>query len=207
MNYGKLYESINKNKFIDLTLILTDGINQEIHMNLHKIILYSSSIYFEKLLTVAKEANFNSISINVPNVYVSYDIIMSFYGQKTNIGNLPNWKYLLESFKCNDFFGLTNDLDLLKNLVVPAEGFELLLDVIDFVGYTNPMIKLLNKNLPPAYDLSKFPLALRERMLKVELSVRIITGASSGNINIYNGKTFELLRTLVGHSYNVFSVC
>jgi hypothetical protein len=112
MNPNKLHDAINNHLFIDLILTLKDSIN-EITMNLHKIILYSSCSYFEKMLTNCKEKNLDRITIIVPNVFVTYDIIMSFYYQQTNFGNLPKWKHLLESIKCYDFFGLTFDHSML----------------------------------------------------------------------------------------------
>src|SRR5436190_512337 len=133
MDYNKLYNSLANNDFIDLKLILQNA-NKQIILNLHKIILYSCSIYFEKLLTSCKEKLLNEITIQVPNVNICYDIIMSFYGQKTNIANYPEWEYILRSYECYEFFGLNFDHDSI-NIVVPAEGFDLLLDSIDLIGY------------------------------------------------------------------------
>lgn len=98
-----MYSLIEKNLFVDLILILKDGTN-EITMNLHKSIVYSACVYFEKLLTNCKEKDQKCITINVPNVFVTYDIIMSFYKKITILGNLPKWKYTLDSLKCYDFF-------------------------------------------------------------------------------------------------------
>src|SRR6202453_204535 len=99
MDFIKLYNTIDNNLFIDLSLTLIDA-NHEIKINLHKIILYSSCIYFEKLLTNCKEKYLNEITIDVPNAFIVYDIIMSFYRQKMNIGNYSEWKYQLELIKC-----------------------------------------------------------------------------------------------------------
>ena len=70
-----------KNLFTDLKLTLFDGTNQ-ITINVHKIILYFSCIYFEKLLTSLKEKNMDEITIEVPNIYVMHDIIMSYYNPR-----------------------------------------------------------------------------------------------------------------------------
>jgi hypothetical protein len=83
---------------------LTDG-HKNIIMNVHKIILYCSCSYFEKLLTNFKEEKSNNITVNVSNVYVAYDMIMSFYNKKTNLGKLSKIEHLLETLKCHDFFG------------------------------------------------------------------------------------------------------
>ena len=65
MNSNKLFQILNDKILTDLELTLDDGINQ-ITMNVHKLILYLSSSYFEKLLTRFKEKDLNKITINVP---------------------------------------------------------------------------------------------------------------------------------------------
>src|SRR3989337_2255793 len=137
MDYQELYFSLKENLFTDLGLKLVDQTNT-ITIQLHKIILYSSCIYFRKLLTSFKERNLNEITIQVPNTFIMHDIIMSFYGQKINSQNLPDWQHLLETIKCWDFLGIPFKPDVvLRNLRVPTTGFDLLLDVIDLVGYDN----------------------------------------------------------------------
>src|SRR4029077_8621165 len=116
MDYYKLQKSLQNNLFTDIKLTINDSKNK-ITVGLHKIILYSSCIYFEKLLTSFREKQLNEIIIEVPNTFVTYDIIMSFYGQKTNSGNLPEWEHLLESFRCCDFLGLPFDVSLINNLI------------------------------------------------------------------------------------------
>src|SRR3990172_12802394 len=133
MDYHKLYQATEIGLFTDLTLILKDDCNS-ISLNLHKIILYSSSSYFEKLLTSFKEKNSNNIIIEVRDAQIAYDLIMSssskslcdlesrgsekvcfahfrrsLYGQKTNSTDYPEWKYKLELAICADYFGLQSD--------------------------------------------------------------------------------------------------
>ena len=69
MDFHKLYQAVNDELFTDVTLTLIDA-NNEITMDLHKVILYSSCIYFEKLLTNFKEKQPNEIKIEVPNAFV-----------------------------------------------------------------------------------------------------------------------------------------
>lgn len=169
----------------DIILVLSDG-TSKITMSAHKIILLSYSIYFEKLFMNFSDHDSKNIStcancgtkpirniiINVPNVYTCYDILQSFYNRITNIREYPRLYHFLESFKCRDFFGLTIDQSLLLNLKVPPEGFDILINVIDFLEYTDDNIKIINKNFPcgdklnrklsikkdsQTYDLSKFP--------------------------------------------------
>src|SRR5918996_6332811 len=111
MDRIELYYAQNNEIFTDLILILIDD-HDEITINLHKIILYSSCIYFKKLLTNCKEKHSKKIIMQVSNVFVYYDTIMSFYGQKMNSGKLPEWQHSLEFIKCFDFLGLKMDIDL-----------------------------------------------------------------------------------------------
>ena len=194
MNSDRLYYHVKEKLFVDLTLTLIDATN-EITIDVHKVILSSGCIYFEKLLTNCKEKNSNNITINVPNTYVSYDIIMSFYNQKTNVGDLPAWEHLLESYKCYDFFGLDFGPELLFNLEVPAEGFELLLEVVELVGYNENMRKLINKNIPDDYDLSNLSKELLINMLEAGKSYHIVSGGGY-DIRIWNAETGELVRTI-----------
>ena len=97
MDYNKLYHLTKENLFTDLLLTLKDD-TTEIIINVNKNILYSSCIYFEKLLMNFKEQTLNNITIQVPNANICYDIIMLFYHKKLIqqiilFGNI-NWNLL-----------------------------------------------------------------------------------------------------------------
>ncbi|AKI80633.1 putative BTB/POZ domain-containing protein [Acanthamoeba polyphaga mimivirus] len=193
MNYNKAYESVKANIFCDLELTINDGVNKLV-TNVHKIILYSSCVYFEKLLTFGENYP-NSIEILVPNTFVVYDIIMSFYGQKINSGNYPEWKIYLESYRCRDFLGLELDISDIKHLIVPEEGFELLLDIIELIGYNNETIRLLIKNLPEKYDLNKFPKELLSKILKLSQNPCCIT-RKNNCFYVYDIVTSNLIKSI-----------
>jgi WD40 repeat protein len=211
MDYDKLYLLLQEKLFTDLTLVIRDKSNQII-IDINKNILYASCVYFEKLLTNCKEKTLNNIAIEVPNTYVVNDIIMSFYGQQTNSGNLSQNKHLFESIKCRNFFNMNIDSSLLDNIKVSQEDFELLLDVIEIVGYDDKTIDLINKNLPEEYDLTKFPEELLNEMLEIAQIYTIASVGSDGDIKIYNTKTSCLLKTFnngvcPGYSANIAAVC
>jgi WD40 repeat protein len=197
MDYNKLYSLSKEKLFTDLELTLIDEFN-EITINVHKYILYSSCIYFEKLLTNFKEANSNLITIEVPNAYVSYDIIMGFYQQKTNLANYPpfcgqdypKWRHLLESIKCLDFFGLKLDQEKITDIEVPAEGFELLLEVIEIIGYNDFTIKTLIKNFPQEYDLSKLS---KKLLSKIYEMIKCIISVGGNGIQIWDIENKQLI--------------
>src|SRR5581483_1353782 len=132
MDFNKLYQFLHNKIYTDVELILVNkDKKQELIMNVHKVILACSSQYFETLFSFGIEKSQFQIKINVNDVYVAHDIILSFYGQNTNSTDYPHWKYLLESMKCRHFFCLPNDISLLYDLIVPAEDFDLLLEIIE----------------------------------------------------------------------------
>jgi len=204
MNYNKLSRSIQEKIFTDVTIILSDKSHQII-INAHKIILYTTSVYFEKLLTTFKEKHDDVISIEVPNAYIAYDVIMSFYGQQTNLGKLSPNKHLLESIKCKYYFGLDIDESLLNGINVSEEDFELFLDIIDLIGYNERTIKLINKNLPEIYDLSKFPKELLNEMLELS-KIYYIISSNKDSITIWNALTYKLVRTFDNY-YDILNIC
>jgi WD40 repeat protein len=194
MNYDTLYHLVEGNIFTDLTLVLTDGTNK-LTDKFHKNILYASSPYFEKILSA--DDSMTHITAIVPNIYVSYDIIMSFYKKKSNIKNLPEWHHVLELFRCNDFFGIKNDdLSILLNKNVPPEGFELLLDVVKVYGYNKLIAEIIVNSLPASYDVTKFPPELFNKMLEISTTYNIISGSDDQSIRIWNLATGGLLRVL-----------
>ncbi|AEQ60458.1 hypothetical protein [Acanthamoeba polyphaga mimivirus] len=166
MDFNKLYVLAQNNLFTDITIILKDESN-EIMLNLHKNIIYSSCIFFEKLLTSFKEKESSKIILNVPNAIIVNDIIWDFYGQKIKSHNYPEWKYFIESYKCFDYFGMNTDKEKLYKLIVEPDGFDELMDFIDLIGYDENAIGLIFNNLPDDYDLSKFSHELLTEMLSM----------------------------------------
>jgi WD40 repeat protein len=124
------------------------------------------------------------------------------------MGNFNKERHLLETIKCYDFFGLEFDESLLENIQVLEEDFELFLDVIDIIGYNEITIKLINKNLPKDYDLTKFPKELLNEMYNETISYNIIGTCWDYSIRIWNqdGKMINYLKdhtdliTYVGYS-------
>jgi len=206
MNCDKLFQSRQEKILTDLALTLIDD-NHQLVLDLHKIILYASCVYFEKLFFNFKEKDANNITIRVPNAFVAHDLIMSFYGQTTNLGQLYKDKHILETIKCYDFLGLEYDESLLdNNITVLEEDFELLLDVVDLVGYDDDTIKLINKNLPKNYDLTKFPKELLIEMLRLAKMYNFISAGKDHKIKIWDPDTHEPIDVLREHTDMVWCV-
>lgn len=150
MNFKKF---LDDDVLTDVTLTLVDG-KRDIVYKFHKLILYASSEYFQKIfLGDFKEKNLDTLLMNVPNAYVCYDVIRSFYGDKTNLGGLPDWKHSLEYIKCCDFLGIELNLVKYTHLIVPIEGIPLLLKIANLTNYANAVLKIMAENIPEDYKL------------------------------------------------------
>lgn len=143
----------------DLRLTLVDIHNDTIEMNVHKIFLYAGCEYFRKMFgSNFVERNMTELTVNdVPEVNVASDIIDSFYGKEIDHGSSDNWYHQLQYIRCCYFFGMQMKIDL-RTLVVPADGFENLLDIVlNIIGINENTIKLLAHNLPIDFDMEKIP--------------------------------------------------
>ncbi|AKI79571.1 putative BTB/POZ domain and WD-repeat protein [Acanthamoeba polyphaga mimivirus] len=182
---NKLYSFTKEKLFTDVTIVLDDG-NCQTTLDLHKAVLASKCTYFYNLFTKFSESKQSVIKINVANSYVTANIIASFYSQNTDTRNYPHWKYYLLEIMCLDFLGLEYDLEYFSKIQVPVEGFELLLDVVDIIGYTSDTIPIIARNLPHDYDFTKFPMELIEQLIKYVYSFDIILVNSNGIIDFFN---------------------
>jgi hypothetical protein len=117
MDNDKLCMSLQEQLFTDVTITLVDP-QEPIIFPSNKAVLAASSPYFEKLLDDEEKKD---IIVNVPNIYVAHDIIMSFYGKKITPEKLLKHKYLLEHIKCLNKFGLAIDKLSIDNIIVAEE--------------------------------------------------------------------------------------
>lgn len=192
---------------LDLTLVQEhESIPGELILSVHKNILAKNSPYFEKLFINFKESNQKKITIHVPNIRVMYDIIMGFYDQKFNSNNLDLWQYQLELVKCYDYLNICCNLSLLNNIKVPPEGFDLLLDAIELIGYDARSMQIINNNFPENYDISRLPNDLIDEMIRVNASYQIAM-VDQCDIKILNPLTGDLIKTLKGNGAHAMSVC
>src|SRR3989344_4410360 len=199
-----MYNSIEDVPFSDLSLNLIDD-DSQLKLNVHKNILYMNSKYFQSLLSNNfKEKEQKEITLNVSDVNTAYDVIASWYGIKQNSGNYPEWKQQLETYLCKNYWGLETDLTFISDINVPIEGFELLLRVIDIIGYDANTLNCINRNLPEDYDLS-----LIDRKLLFELEKNnywLVSGDGDNTIKIWDIKTMTLKYTLTGHNNWIISI-
>lgn len=111
------YQFYTENLLTDVIIKLVGLDDQSMTLHLHKLILCAHCPYFGKLLmnnTFQEAQARRELVLKVPHLSVSYDIIMSFYGQDTNIANLPQCEHLLQKLICQDYWGLSCDISLLE---------------------------------------------------------------------------------------------
>ncbi len=143
MDLNKLREIYTNKLYTDIELVFYND-THKVTIYAHKAIL-ASSCEFCKMFDFG--ADITTTKIFVKNPDLARDIVNSFYGIETNSTTYTKWQYILEMFKMRDFFCLNNDVQLLHNLTVDPEGFDLFLEVasqFDMVK-DRKLLKKLNK--------------------------------------------------------------
>jgi len=174
-----------------------------VSIDVHRVVLAMSSEFFDKLFHFNK---FDSYDIFVPNITCAIDIVNEFYGSNKN--DIIDWTNTLDYVKCRNFFGLTIDMELLRNLVVPSDGFELYLNTIEQLLFTfdvvvkdQALVRAIKHNLPSNYDINQLSPILAKEINHQPYTVESITYAG---LNIFDLSTnhHELTRLekLVGRS-------
>ena len=98
MNIYNKFNDFRKEKlFTDVTITLIDN-NDKIDLDLHKIVLVNNSAFFKEKLI--KKYDKNKFNIKVPNVKIMKNIILSFYGEKSDKNNYPKWFNCLKTIEC-----------------------------------------------------------------------------------------------------------
>ncbi|AFX93165.1 putative BTB/POZ domain-containing protein [Megavirus courdo11] len=151
MNSLSLSTIFNSDILSDCTLDLVDE-NSITTLNVHKIILYLGCPYFRSMFGEFKESNQSKITLEVPNVQATCDIIQSFYGTKI-INSNNNWEYELNLFMCKRFFCI--DTNFPHQIKIPSDEFEEFLVMIEKIGFNQDIKKFIIKNIPESYDFDK----------------------------------------------------
>ncbi len=165
MNPFKIRELYGQNLISDLTVVLFDD-TDTLTLNVHKVILYCGAPYFEKLIqNMAPDTNV--VKITVPDVYVTRDIIMSFYHMTTNDAEYDSIYLLMEQI-CRDFLCLHLNPVRLNNVVIPSEGLPLLIQLIELTNYSPEYIKILYLNITEQSDQTQLSPRIKTELQKIK---------------------------------------
>lgn len=157
MDLNKLLNDLSDKYYTDVQITLTDEDSNTKTLDLHKNVLASSSIFFDKLFKFNNNKNKTNYDVHVENIDVAMDIIMSFYGKEIEYES-EYYKLLL--YICRDFFGLKNNTyDLLEIKLSPEIVYHYLNICNSIPGFFENDILILKilKNLPDDCDFNLLP--------------------------------------------------
>ncbi|AKI79887.1 putative BTB/POZ domain and WD-repeat protein [Acanthamoeba polyphaga mimivirus] len=194
-----------ENLFSDLRLIIEDS-NESIILNVHRNILYLSCDFFKKLLTGPfSETKDKSIKITVHNAKITSCVIKKFYDIEEKLLEYPDWMYYLETYRCYDYFGIEIPIDELLDLVVPSEGFELLLQTVDLLDYCDELGHFIIRNLPLDYDINDLSKDLIIDLQRLSNKYKIVC-SKDHTIKFFDNKVYKPIKT-INHSEIITSLC
>lgn len=178
----------------NIQLIIKDD-TDSITLDINKDVLCSKIDYFNKMFSNFAESTKEIVPIIVPNAQIVCDLIGSkIYDRKITVDK-KNWKYILDLCKCQDYFGIEINNELMNDLLVPKEHFDDLLDVIDLAGYNKHAIMTIIRNIPINFNIRVFPSPLINKMVPIITnSVRVF--GSRNSIDIVCLKTREIIYRL-----------
>lgn len=180
----KLREFITNNVTPDIEIILK-YIQHTVRVKTHRCMLECYFEYFRKMF------HFNhiidkSVEIEIRNAQIASDVILSYDEIKIKEKEKEKGKgskYLLELFKCMNFFCLKNDPSLLYDIVIEPEFFDLFLEVVEeFDMNDGKLRRAIKNNMPMNYDLNNLSFEFVNELVDAQL----IASRDNNAINICN---------------------
>jgi len=137
----------------DVILILKDSDtdNDSLQISAHKWYLSSVCPYFKSLFNFFREKDQSEIIMIVPNKLIVCNIIELSYGIPISKPDLPVWRYQLEFIICSNYLLVHVPTSILERLIIPDEGYDLLLNVAEIIKDEN-IRKLFDQNFPEEHD-------------------------------------------------------
>lgn len=198
MDLTKFCHDLEEKKFTDVEITLHDRQNEKT-FHCHRVVLAFNCDYFYKLFTFGTATGHdNKYRIEVSDVRIAFDVIMSFYGIDSKENDIPVWLYVLKMVQMRDYFCLLNDPKMLYNLDVPAEGFELLLNIVEKFDVENDkyLLNLVTRSIPSGYPIDTFAIDFIKKSVDA-LPYFVVSYCSGGIIRIWDANTGEKHGTIV----------
>lgn len=209
MNMPKLRQDMTEKKFTDVEIMLVDKKNPENKLTFasHKILLAFSSDFFYNLFSFGKQSHVNQnhqYSIEVIDVQIAYDIIMSFYGKEIDSTKNDNadWLYKLKTFSVNDYFCIENDITELYELDVPTEGLDILLRAVDpyDIGADRKLMQIIKNAIPLDYPMENFSKEFIDELLCLNDA---FATCGDTTVKIWNANTGRLYGNFNDHTFEI----
>lgn len=101
---------------------------------------------------------------------------------------------------CRDFLGLKIDSDMIKNVIVPLKGFELLIKVVDLIGFFDETIDIIIRNIPKDYDKSILSDELLDKITnRTEVLNKNMSETESTIQFIVNSSKYQYIKLEMSH--------
>lgn len=173
---NKLFLAAQKGETTDLQLILTDVSKNRVDINVHRCVLSVASKYFFVMFENKnfKESQQNVIAMEVPNANVFADLIWSFYEQKTNTGNFPEWYQIWEYVQCCDFIGYEYDHSIFGKIVIPKENEDFFTEIMN-VTRDDVLTGIAKHSIQNGCSISSFPEKILKKIITKEIDFDLIT--------------------------------
>lgn len=131
MNPAFFITDLEKKELTDVTIKFIDRNDQISTLDAHKLVLSAMSPFLHRLFRFEKK---NHFEIHIADSDCAINIIKEFYQIKFNVEK--DWLYILNEVACKHFLQMPIDKTVLYDIVVPNEGFKLLIELIEMVYVT-----------------------------------------------------------------------
>jgi len=197
--------------YSDVTIIFSDP-RSSVEMRLHRVFLAWTVPYFDTLFLFSDNLKRDEFIVPVEDAAVAELFIKVLYGQKPDF--LSDCYTFLHFCKLRSYFCLDLDLKKLCKIVIPAENFDLFLQVVSLpeVKLSQRLVRTIRRNVPKDYTWEGIDENLKKEVTK--RSKYIISGHRGGNIKMWDLDLIEekgmvsksCVKTLTGHTKSVTSI-
>jgi len=192
-----MQEDLIKKTFTDTELTFEDSYCS-CSISCHRIGLASVPYFYNLFTTFADSLSQKEFTVHVDDAVIAYNFVLSLYQLETQ-SDYPSWLYTLKMLKLRDFFCLHLDPSQLYNLVVPAEGLELLIDVVKLFKLADvikdkKLIRMLRKVLPAELVAINFTQELAS-LISQKNKCFLVAG---DNIELRDLESKEIIKTFTG---------
>jgi WD40 repeat protein len=180
----------------DIKLILSDVNSNKITIDMNKNDLENLSPYFNNLLNFGKEKNQSEIIVKVDDVLIALNVIGKYY--------LSEWRYIFKTLQCQNYFNMDVDINKLYDLVVPPEGFDMLLKIIDELNcpLDDKLKATIKKNIPNDYDLNNLSDEFVKELIPKQKKY-ILTSYCESNVIVWDIFSDKPLKTKITSVENI----
>jgi len=145
-----LKSDLDAKEFTDTTITFIDRESNIDKIDAHRVILAAMSPVFRLMFKFENKIKYD---VNIANTNCAINLVKEFYGITCDVKK--DWLYILNELATKHFLGIDVDKKILYDLVVPEEGFDLFMELVEMVYDSfnsivedRSIIKCIRHNLP-----------------------------------------------------------